>query len=221
MSSSTEQPDGKNVKKTQKFMFDTQDFGVDTSAEEKAPIFTEEQMLAARAEGHVQGRAEALKEARASQEEKTMHACEKMLAQAGKLLEAETRREILKQTQSLDMVLHVIEKVAPSLASAGALAEALKTITMGLEEHREEPRIVVTVHDSLFQAIKERVDKISADRNFTGKLIVMADPAIPPTDCRVEWADGGMERSFDRLLSAINEEIKKMKETLTNNGDMK
>lgn len=220
MNSSTDTPDGKTVKKPQKYMFDAKDFDRSETPEDNAPVFSEEQVLLARKEGHAQGKAEGLKESRQQQEEKIVAAAEKMLAHAEKLLLAEQNREIKKQAETLNLVRQIMQKLLPALAKEHAMGEVFKTVLTGLEERKEEPRIAITVHDSLFSAFKERIEKMASERGFTSKLIVLADETLPPTDCKVEWADGGIERSFEKIYTAIDVEIKKTLGTLSNsNGE--
>ena len=220
MNSSTDTPDGKTVKKSQKFLFDTKDFDRALQPEAKAPVFSEEQVTLARKEGHAQGKIEGQRDAKQQQEEKIMAAMEKTLSHVEKLLTAEQSRETQKQADTLILVRQIIQKLMPALAKEHALEEVFRTVSLSLEERREEPRIAITVHDSIFPAFKERIDALGSERGFTGKLIVLADETLAMTDCRVEWADGGAERNFEKIYTAIDVEIKKTLETLSNsNGE--
>lgn len=220
MNSSTDTPDGKAAKQPRKFMFDTKDFDRAREPEEKAPMFTEEQVLLARKEGYAQGRADGLKEARQQQEEKIAELAARVLAHAEKLLAAETARHTTSQAQTLDLVSRITAKLLPALARAVALDECFRSAGDALEQRKEEPRIAISVHDSLFVPFKTRLDELAASRGFAGKLIVLSDAQMQPTDCRVEWADGGAERNFERLYAAIDDEIRKSRETLSNsNGE--
>ena len=208
------------MKKPQKFLFDTKDFDRSEKPEEKAPVFSEAQFLIARTEGHAQGKAERVRETRQQQEEKIAQALEKTLGHIEKLLANEQDRNLRMQAQSLELVRQIIQKLMPALAHEHTLGEVFRTVSASLDERKEEPRIVIAVHDSLFSALKERVDGLSAERGYTGRLIVLADETLSPADCRVEWADGGAERNFEKIYSAIDVEIKKAIETLsTSNGE--
>jgi flagellar assembly protein FliH len=42
---------------------------------------------------------------------------------------------------------------------------------------------------------------------FTGRLVVIGDPDLGLTDCRIEWADGGVVRNVSELSAQIDERI--------------
>jgi flagellar assembly protein FliH len=44
-------------------------------------------------------------------------------------------------------------------------------------------------------------------RGFEGRLVVLAEPDIGFGDCRVEWADGGLNRDRARIEAAIAEAV--------------
>ena len=56
------------------------------------------------------------------------------------------------------------------------------------------PHIAVRVNDALYAVAKEKLDDIVRARSFEGRLVVLAEPDIAPGDCRIEWADGGINR---------------------------
>ena len=50
------------------------------------------------------------------------------------------------------------------------------------------------VNDALYAAAKEKLDDIVRAKSFEGRLVVLAEPDIALGDCRIEWADGGINR---------------------------
>ena len=55
--------------------------------------------------------------------------------------------------------------------------------------------------------LRERLQGIAEGRGFEGKLIVLAEAAIAPGDCRLEWADGGLARDRAQLEAAITDAV--------------
>ena len=66
--------------------------------------------------------------------------------------------------------------------------------------------MVPTMH---LDALKNRMDDLALERGFAGKLILIADDTMEASDCRVEWADGGAERLYERLFAQIENEFAK------------
>ncbi|MEH6527319.1 MAG: hypothetical protein V7723_14705 [Sneathiella sp.] len=120
--------------------------------------------------------------------------------------------------------LHAIKRDAASLAlaAAGKLAPALiqhspnseveKILKDCLSELPEEPRIVVRASEQTCDFLKGKVDAMSAQTGFQGNIILLPEDAMQPSECRVEWADGGVERNIrdteNRLDAIISEFVR-------------
>lgn len=214
MSSSTKN-DGENMKK---FLFDTNDFDKQPEPEPVAVTYSEEQLLLAKNQSYAQGRAEGAAEAQAAQEKRLADLVENMIGMIEQLIAAEERREIENMMQATRLALRVTHKLLPQFAQKAALEEIERVIIENLDVRKDEPRIAVTVPTQHLDALKARADELALQRGFAGKLILIADDAMGLSDCRVEWADGGAERLYERLFAQIEGEFAKsfaaMKTTL-------
>jgi flagellar assembly protein FliH len=52
--------------------------------------------------------------------------------------------------------------------------------------------------------LSEKIDTIATRRGFAGKVVLLAETSVAPGDCRIEWADGGVERDSARLWRDID-----------------
>lgn len=202
MSSSTKDGEMK------KFMFDTHDFDRDP-AEDAKPSFTEEQLILAKMQAQAQGKAEGVKEARQSQDELTAKCLQQIGAACEKLVAAEDRREVEQLIAATKLSMQVTHKLLPQFAQRFALEEIERVILQSLETRREEPRVAITVPTAHLEALKGRIDALSLDKGYAGKVILLADDHLALTDVRVEWADGGAERLYERLFSQVENEFAK------------
>jgi len=205
MSSSTKN-DGENMKK---FMFDTNDFDKQPEPAPEVVSYSEDQLLLAKTQSHAQGKAEGLAEAQAAQEKRLADLIEKLLGMAEMLIAAEERREVENMMHATKLALRVTHKLLPQFAQKSALEEIEHVILENLEVRKDEPRIAVMVPTQHMDILKARVDNLALQRGFAGKLILIADDAMGPSDCRVEWADGGAERMYERLFAQIEGEFAK------------
>lgn len=201
-----------------KFLFDTNDFDKQPEPEPVAVTYSEEQLLLAKNQSYAQGRAEGAAEAQAAQEKRLADLVENMIGMIEQLIAAEERREIENMMQATRLALRVTHKLLPQFAQKSALEEIERVIIENLDVRKDEPRIAVTVPTQHLDALKARADELALQRGFAGKLILIADDAMGPSDCRVEWADGGAERLYERLFAQIEGEFAKsfaaMKTTL-------
>lgn len=194
-----------------KFLFDTNDFDKQPEPVEEpvAITFSEEQLLTAKTQAYEQGRSEAAAEARVSQETKTHQLLAQLIAQLDQLIAAEDRREIDSMTAATRLVMKVTHKLLPQFAERFALPEIERVVLNALEVRKDEQRIAIMVSPQHLETLKDRLDRLAFERGFAGKLILIADDAMGPSDCRVEWADGGAERMYERLFALIEMEFAK------------
>jgi flagellar assembly protein FliH len=189
-----------------KFMFDRNNF--DRSKPEVV-LYTEEQLLLAKNQSLALGKTEGVKDTKQKQEELITQLLQKTLAQAEKLVKNEDRREVEKCADAVKLAMQVVHKLLPGFAQQYAVPEIERVITQSIEARRDEPRIAVIVPTVHLELLKTRIDALTTDKSYAGKVILIADDNLPPTDCRVEWADGGAERLYERLFSQIENEFTK------------
>ncbi len=189
-----------------KFLFDQNNF--DGNQPEEI-LYTEEQMLLAKEQSLAAGKAEGVSATQKQQEERIGNLLQKTLALAEKLVGNEDHREIEKCRDTVKLTMQVVHKLLPNLAQKHALPEIEHVILQSLEARRDEPRIAITVPTEHLEKLKSRIDALTAGKAYAGKVILIADDALAATDCRVEWADGGAERLFERLFLQIDNEFVK------------
>jgi len=67
------------------------------------------------------------------------------------------------------------------------------------------PHLVVRINDSLYEAARERIERLAKQSGFEGRLVILAEPDIPTGDCKIEWADGGVVLERAAIDGKINE----------------
>jgi flagellar assembly protein FliH len=110
--------------------------------------------------------------------------------------------------------MQVTRKLLPQFSLHNALREIEHVVSQSLEDKKDEPRIAVTVPAAHLDTLKARIDAVAAEKFYAGKIILLADDTLPPTDCRVEWANGGAERVYERLFSQIEDKFTKAVSTM-------
>jgi flagellar assembly protein FliH len=105
--------------------------------------------------------------------------------------------------QSVELAHAVAMKLAPALMRRHPLEEIEALVLQCLAELRDEPRIVVRASDSAVAAMKSRIADIAASSAFEGQVVLIPDDTMQAADCRVEWADGGVERDGAALQQRI------------------
>ena len=67
--------------------------------------------------------------------------------------------------------------------------------------------MVVRVNDALHETAREKLDEIVRRCSPDTRLVVLAEPEIALGDCRIEWADGGIDRDSAAIAAAIDEAV--------------
>ncbi len=194
-----------------KFLFD-----VDFAAGERKPSeptirLAEHAIKLAEAEtaAHRRGYAEAQADARVEAERRIAGALERIavsLAQANEALQAiEARLEC----EAVEVAVAVARKLAPALIEDEPFAEIAALASGCFRELIASPHIVVRVNDALYAAGRDQLDAIARAHSYEGRLVVLAEPTIAIGDCRIEWADGGINRSIAASDGLIREAVER------------
>jgi len=115
----------------------------------------------------------------------------------------ETRLE----TEAVAVAVAVARKLAPELIAAQPFTEIEALVTECFRQLVLTPHIAVRVPEPIFGAAKEKLEDLARSRAFEGRLSVVADATLAPGDCRIEWADGGINRDRAAVEAAINEVV--------------
>lgn len=218
MNSSIKKDEAEIMNRARKFLFDTNDFSEPEVEEEQAPpppSFSQEELDQTRAQAYDEGLAEGLRLAKEKQEEHIARALDQALDQIQSLAQAEDRREISKCRDAVRLSLRMLHKILPQFARSVALMEMERVIADGLEQRHDEPRMTISVHASMVQEITARIEKLTHEKGYTGRIVLLADDTLSETDCRIEWAEGGAERIFDLLVGRVESELTKAVDSLS------
>lgn len=193
-----------NAPPARKFLFERSFDDELAMGEQAPPVFSLEQLEAAKQEAFDNGQ-KAGKKAMIEDQQQHMNA---LLSQVDKKLDhlLETGgKQWEKQLAHLQEVgLTIARKIMPAYAERHGLEEIETIISQVVAEMGREPRLVVRVAESQFDAVSAKINEISAQRAYAGKVIVLSEPELGPADCRVEWADGGIDRDIKTLWQEID-----------------
>ena len=119
------------------------------------------------------------------------------------LMAIETRLEC----EAVEVAVAVARKLAPALIEREPFAEISALASDCFRQLVASPHIAVRINDALYATAREKLDGIVRARGFEGRLVVLAEPDIAPGDCRIEWADGGINRDTAKADAAIGEAV--------------
>jgi flagellar assembly protein FliH len=111
------------------------------------------------------------------------------------------------EAEACDVAHAVASKLAPALIAREPLAEINALAVDAFRQLLASPHVVVRVSDKIYDAAREKMEEISRQTGFEGRLVMLGEPEIAEGDCRIEWADGGVIRDRAAAQSLITETV--------------
>ncbi|NDE90226.1 MAG: hypothetical protein EB059_03685 [Alphaproteobacteria bacterium] len=194
----------------QRFMFDTS-FDLEALKavqEKKAPtVFSEEEMALAKEQSHDQGFV-AGKEAAMRDLKNHQH---EILANIQLIFERMAdevwKGSAEKKQASGEIALAIARKIIPDFIRKNGVQEITAAVESCVTDMINEPRMVLRISDAQFDDVSREINALTARIGYAGKMIILADSTLTENDCRLEWADGGMERSVNLTWSEIERQL--------------
>ena len=177
--------------------------------EPPAPTFSEEEMEAAKADAYALGKADGIGEVesamRASQDTRLEALLNNLSERLHMLENAEELRCAEACSDAISLASSVAHKILPGYIEKYGEDEIASLIKSCVEERMEEQRLVVRLPDSMLDAVRDRLDQLTTQRGFEGKVILIGEPGLSGSDCAIEWADGGAVRDSGKSLRTITD----------------
>src|SRR5262245_47315030 len=191
-----------------KFMFEN-DFR--PGGGEKKPLMSLDdhaaRLKAAEAAAFARGVAQGAAEARAEAEQRSLAIIERIAAAMGTLDRQLDTVEAKFETEAVEVAVAVAKKLAPELVSQEPFGE-IAALAVGCFRNLVNcPHVVVRVDHALQETSHSTLDEIVRRLSPDTKLVLLAEPDIAPGDCRIEWADGGIDRDSTAVAAAIDEAV--------------
>jgi flagellar assembly protein FliH len=190
-----------------KFLFD-QDFAATAEVKPTIPVPVHEaNLLEADATGYQRGFADAKAEILAEAEQRSAAALERVAATLESLMRGLSGVEARLETEAVDVAVAVAKKLAPALIEREPLAE-IAALAMDCFRHLvTAPHVVVRVNDAQHASVGKPIEEMVRARGLASHLVVLAEPDIQIGDCRIEWADGGVNRDRRATEAVIDEAV--------------
>ncbi len=165
--------------------------------------FTRAEVEATRAAALAEGHQAGLAEAETTAASLAAAALDAIAAGVERLIATHDVTTSETQRRAIDALRAIVGKALPALAAHGPVAEIEAFAAKVLHDAIDEPRVVLRVPASLYDAVQPRLAAIGAASGYAGRMILLADDSLTGGDARIEWADGGGERHLASLIADI------------------
>ncbi|MGA2288394.1 FliH/SctL family protein [Bradyrhizobium sp.] len=189
-----------------KFLFDM-DFSTPDKTRERPATASEiaQNIAAAETQAYRSGFETAQREARAESERRTALALEAIAIGVKGIAARYSGIETRMETEAVDVAVAVARKLCSALISSEPLGEITSLVRDCFSHLVSTPHLVVRINEQLYEAARERIDRLAKQSGFEGRLVILAEPEIETGDCKIEWADGGVVLERAAIEAKINE----------------
>jgi flagellar assembly protein FliH len=168
------------------------------------PVFKSADLLQAHEDGYADGFANGKAAAETAATARISAALERLADQLEYIVQRAADTAARQREGVIEIGAAIARKLLPDLSRRQGTAEVETMIAAVITDLIDEPRMVIRVADADLDALSERIDAIATRRGFAGKVVLLAEPSVASGDCRIEWADGGVERDSARLWQDID-----------------
>jgi len=172
-----------------------------TQAAHEAAIAT------AKAQGHRDGLAAGEAKQVADLQIRGAAAYERIAASLAALAQGLATIEARLEAESVEVAAAVGSKLARALIAAEPFAEIEALAASSFRHLVAAPHVVVRVDEMTYEIAAKRLQEIARLQGFEGRLVVLAESDLATGNCRIEWADGGLNRDMAATEQAIGDAV--------------
>ena len=130
-------------------------------------------------------------------------AYERIAASLAALAQGLATIEARLEAESVEVAAAVGSKLARALIAAEPFAEIEALAASSFRHLVAAPHVVVRVDEMTYEIAAKRLQEIARLQGFEGRLVVLAESDLATGNCRIEWADGGLNRDMAATEQAI------------------
>jgi flagellar assembly protein FliH len=113
------------------------------------------------------------------------------------------------ETEAVDVAVAVGEKLAAALIEREPVAEIAALAANCFRQLVATPHVAVRIGPDIYDEAKHKMEEIARLNGFEGRLTVLADSNLLAGDCRIEWAEGGVDRDRAAACAAIEDVVQR------------
>lgn len=173
------------------------------------PTYTVEELEEARASALAQGRQEGMADAMASIEQQVSVTVDGLFGKLGQLFQEHNAWREGIQRDSITLATSIMRRLAPDLVRGTELPQIERVINDAFQFLTEQPKVIVRVAAELEEPFRDKVHLMATRVGYEGEVVLVGDPELEATDCRISWSAGAVERSLDETWQRIDELVER------------
>lgn len=173
-----------------------------TSTAHRSKTDTHIEMMKAAA--YEQGMADARAELENKTEDDQSNLLKKLLDAANTLISNADQNALISQKTATDIAHKIAMTLAPAMIKREPAVEVKAVISECLQHLHREPHLAIRVSESTLEEVRPFVEQMSRECGIEERVLLLADPTLGASDCKVEWSEGGVSRSRKEIEEEID-----------------
>ena len=175
------------------------------AGKEKEPVWTEQELEQEKAEAYAKGLAAGQAEALQGIEQRIAETVQHVMDRAQRMIENVEAVRAGLEDEAKRLAIAAGTKIGSEMLAQMRRQEIEAIVSDALSLLSSQPHVVIRVHEDLLDGFKQRFEAIALQNGFAGKLIILGEPDFEKSDCRVEWAEGGISRDASALAAQVDD----------------
>lgn len=169
------------------------------------PSATMDEVQRARREAFDMGKQAALEEAEFQHQQANATALSHVASVADHFLAREIDAYLSLERDIVAVAIGIAKRLFPTLAERGTLDELRTLADTHLSSLQRDRQITIALPTGTREEITSDLREVLASRGLEESVRLIEDPALEPSDCRISWGDGGVERLTERVWEAVED----------------
>ena len=181
--------------------------------EDKTPSYTQEELNSAVTSAEERGYEKGFKTALDDKEKQQTELLENINNRLMTLLAEVGKQSQEVEQEALHFAVELVKKLFPSLEKQQATSEIQKFLQDNFSSFRHEESLSFSFNSQVIEDVAQKIGKLAEKNDFEGKISIHKDDNLGLSECRVEWKNGGVERSAKNVLNKVEALLDKQDNT--------
>ncbi len=117
-----------------------------------------------------------------------------------------------QEVSAISFAVDLVRKLLPTLEKDKAEAEVKNFLAQNFANFSSQDSLSFSFNPEVISLVADSIGRLAEQNDFEGKIAVHKDNSLGPSDCRVEWKNGGVERSVRKSLDKVEHMITESQE---------
>ena len=162
---------------------------------EAAPTFSAEELENARSSAYQQGRQDGMADALNGIEKQISLSLDDILNRLPAVFDEQKRYAQSLQDDALKLCQAIMHKLAPALIQSREAVEVEYVVREAFGFLTNQPKVIIRVPEAVEPHLRDKTDLMASRVGYEGEVVLVGDPELDTTDCRISWFAGAVESS--------------------------